>query len=312
MEVAFDERTAASVLAAHRDRLRDIDPLLPEAGPLPSPGEADTLLAVDGAVGLSRRILLDPDDVQATWGALDQRWLSAHATSPVALAGLLGRWREHLAELPGIPGDTTAIVVWPSRDVVMTSAFVTAGLVPDLVIGVRPAGRPTPAAENGAVRVRRASPDDLDDVVALRMEEIRFGAQIGGPPSRPHSVRVMRDRYAATLAADQPPVWLAFRDGRAVGMVSVAVGEQAAWAGAFVAAAPVAYVDCAAVLPAHRGGGVAAALIDQVHRAMDGAGVAVTVLHYAALNPLSAPFWHRSGYRPLRSRWQLAALMTPP
>jgi hypothetical protein len=36
-----------------------------------------------------------------------------------------------------------------------------------------------------------------------------------------------------------------------------------------------------------------------------GPAPAVTLLHYAALNPLSAPFWHRSGYRPLSTRWKL-------
>jgi hypothetical protein len=32
--------------------------------------------------------------------------------------------------------------------------------------------------------------------------------------------------------------------------------------------------------------------------------VAVTLLHYEQLNPLSVPFWSRQGYRPLWTAWQ--------
>lgn len=90
-----------------------------------------------------------------------------------------------------------------------------------------------------------------------------------------------------------------------MGLISVTVGDQAAWTAPLVAAAPIAYVDCAAVSPARRGGGIAAALIHEVHRALHDAGFAATLLHYSALNPLSGPFWHRSGYRPLHTRWEL-------
>jgi GNAT superfamily N-acetyltransferase len=296
---------AAMVLSGHRARMRSIDPLLPEPGPLPATVEGETLLTVAGAIGLARRILTGPDSLAATWGAVDQRWLLAQVTGPAAMAALLARWREHLVGPPAAGGDSSAIVMWPSRDVAMTSVFVAHGLIPDLMIAVRPAGRPT-AATSASVNVRCATPADLDDVVALRMEEIRFGAQLSGLPERPNTAALMRDRYAAALAADQPWVWLAEHDGQPIGLVSVTVGEQTAWIAPHVAAAAVAYIDCAAVAPSRRSGGVAAALIHHVHQAIDAAGIAATLLHYSPLNPLSAPFWHRSGYRPLRTRWQLS------
>jgi GNAT superfamily N-acetyltransferase len=293
-----------AVLSAHRARLRGIDPLLPESGPLPEAAPGDTPLAAPAAVGVERRVVIEPHDLQATWGALDQRWLLARAAAPAAMAALLTRWREHLLETPAGP-DSAAIVVWPSRDLPMTPAFVAHGLIPDHVIAVRPAGRPA-ATTPAAVRVRRAKAADLDVVVDLRLEEARFGAQLSQLPARPGTAALMRDRYATTLAVDEPWIWLAELDATAVGLVSVAVGDQAAWIAPLVAATPVAYVDCAAVAPTHRGGGIAAALIHQVHHALDDAGIAATLLHYSALNPLSAPFWHRSGYRPLHTRWQLS------
>jgi GNAT superfamily N-acetyltransferase len=295
--------SSAAVLSAHRDRLRGTDPLLPEPGPLPEAGPDDTPLAAASAAGVERRLLIDPGDLQATWGALDQRWLLARVGSPAAMAALLARWREHLAD--GDTGaDSAAVVVWPSRDVAMTSVFVAHGLIPDHVIAVRPASRPTGTAP-AAVRVRRAGAADLDAVVGLRLEEVRFGARLSGLPARPGTAELMRERYATVLSAEEPWVWLADADGETVGLVSVTVGPQAAWTAPLVTATPVAYVDCAAVSPGHRGGGVAAALIHHVHHALDDAGIAATLLHYSALNPLSAPFWHRSGYRPLHTRWQL-------
>jgi len=52
-----------------------------------------------------------------------------------------------------------------------------------------------------------------------------------------------------------------------------------------------------------RGHGVGTALVRHAHAALDAAGVDVTLLHYSSLNPLSAPFWHRCGYRPLWTFW---------
>ena len=46
--------------------------------------------------------------------------------------------------------------------------------------------------------------------------------------------------------------------------------------------------------------------VDEINRAvLDARGVDTTLLHYAQLNPLSAPFWSRMGYRPLRTGWEV-------
>ncbi|MFZ0664696.1 MAG: hypothetical protein WAM97_03005, partial [Acidimicrobiales bacterium] len=52
--------------------------------------------------------------------------------------------------------------------------------------------------------------------------------------------------------------------------------------------------------------GIGAALTWRFHQEVDAAGVAVTLLHYEQLNPLSAPFWNRQGYRPLWTTWEAA------
>lgn len=42
----------------------------------------------------------------------------------------------------------------------------------------------------------------------------------------------------------------------------------------------------------------------RLHHEIEAAGVAVTLLHYAQINPLSAPFWSQQGYRPLWTAYE--------
>jgi GNAT superfamily N-acetyltransferase len=53
-----------------------------------------------------------------------------------------------------------------------------------------------------------------------------------------------------------------------------------------------------------RGGGLGAALVKRAHDELDARGISITLLHYAQMNPLSAPFWSRMGYRPLWTGWE--------
>jgi GNAT superfamily N-acetyltransferase len=71
-----------------------------------------------------------------------------------------------------------------------------------------------------------------------------------------------------------------------------------------VGLAPAAYLMLMFVHPGERGSGTGGRLAAEFHREADAAGVAVTLLHYEQLNPLSAPFWSRHGYRPLWTTWQ--------
>ena len=106
------------------------------------------------------------------------------------------------------------------------------------------------------------------------------------------------------LAAPDPWVWLAERDGAPFGLLYAERPESAGWIAPMVRAAPVAYLELMEVLPGERGRGVAAALVAQLHQAADESGVAVTLLHYEQLNPLSGPFWSQQGYRPLWTSWE--------
>lgn len=42
-----------------------------------------------------------------------------------------------------------------------------------------------------------------------------------------------------------------------------------------------------------------------MHAVLDIRGVQATLLHHVQMNPLSVPFWNRTGYRTLRTGWEV-------
>ena len=116
----------------------------------------------------------------------------------------------------------------------------------------------------------------------------------------------MRDLVDAIVASPVVRGWVAERDGVIVGTADVEWPDRAGWISGTVEADPnrVAYLGTMAIVPEMRGGGVGTAFASHLLREFDTAGMEVSLLHYAALSPLSAPFWHRMGYRPLWTTWQ--------
>ena len=255
-----------------------------------------------------------------TWGAAQRFQLTARLTGPDATAALdqlLSLWRDHLVDLPGTDGeDTAAILTWPSRDIDGIAALLRHGLAPLAVIAVRPTGRPDGTAggpdgtagstdgpagmERGGatqpgLRIRRAGPADIDAAVRLGLEVIRYDAHFGSVIERPETAGALRDEATGLLAMPEPWIWLAEREDTLIGLLYAERPESAGWIAPMVRPAPVAYLTLMFVL--------GAALVARFHHEVEAAGVAVTLLHYEQVNPLSAPFWSRQGYRPLWTTW---------
>jgi ribosomal protein S18 acetylase RimI-like enzyme len=300
------------VAAAHLRRLRTLDPDLPVLTGL-RPTEDTTLLragcGASGAIGLARRTLLEPDSTGASWSALDEHRLTPRVAGPDpagALDALLDVWRDHIrAAPPGpYPDDTAAGITWPSRDTAAVPALVRHGLSPLVAIVTRPAGRPIdPGPVAPDLTVRPSTPDDLDEIAALRLETQEYDAQFGVVSVRPATARVLRE--LTEEKADRGWTWVAQRSGRTVGMITLDPPEHAGWAQAMTRRTPIAYVDCLGVHAADRGTGAGSLLLATAHHAVDAAGIAATLLHHAVPNPLSAPLYHRHGYRPLWTQWEL-------
>jgi GNAT superfamily N-acetyltransferase len=308
-------------------RWQAIDPLLPV--PVTSGPDCGARLIVTGsggqpaAVGACEHWAGGPEELDLAWGAARRYQLTAWASGPDvagALDPLLSLWRDHLAGLPEAGGkDTAAVVTWPCRDIGGIAALVAHGLAPFGVVAARVTGRrahqPAPpeggagseavaGAERHGLRIRRATGGDIDTVVRLGMEVIRFDAHFAAVPERPGAAAAVRREAAGLLAGPECWTWLAERDGTAVAMVAAQRPESAGWIAPVVRLAPAAYLMFGFVLPAERASGIGAALAARLHRDIEAAGVAVTLLHYEQTNPLSVPFWSEQGYRPLWTSWE--------
>lgn len=297
------------LVAAHEARLRDLDPLLPHRHPPPPSSSGKTPILVDGGVGYAYQIRVQADTLAADWSPLDEHQLVARIGGPdpvAAMKALLAGWAEAVHATAGPEDhDSAATLGWPSRDTAMTPLFLDRGLVPLRVMAARPAGRPSPEPATPAV-IRPITEEDLDDVVGLHVEQTRWATQFGGSYIRATAAEVARRQYAGVLERDQPWTWVAEDDGRPVGMISVTPPELAGWVAGLSSAAVPAYVGTTVVRASRRADGVGTALVAHAHAALDRAGVDLALLHYAPLNPLSAPFWHRCGYRPLWNWWAIS------
>jgi GNAT superfamily N-acetyltransferase len=301
-------------------RWRCLDPLLPESSDLPEGCMAPLLAHGDNGrpsgLGVCRHQCLAADTLAQTWGAATKFVLSMRLRGPdvqAAADDLLTQWRDHLTGQPEArKDDTAAIVNWPARDVTGVLALLRHGLQPMSVIAVRPspashsnpASPASPASVPPGLVIRPAGPHDLDAVTELEIGVVRYDAHFGGSIPRPATEALVRAETQAALARRPGWTWLAEQAGRPVALTVVEPPADATWIAGMARTGAPAYLQTMFVRPDERGGGIGAALVRHVHGELDARGVELTLLHYAQVNPLSAPFWHRMGYRPLWSTWE--------
>jgi GNAT superfamily N-acetyltransferase len=295
-------------------RWRHLDPLLPEPSDLPEGCMAPLLALGDNSrpsgLGVCRHQHVAADTLAQTWGTATKFVLSMRLRGPdVAAAAddLLTQWRDHLSAQPEAKADATAAIVnWPARDVTGVLALLRHGLQPLTVIAVRPKARPAnvgTAPPEGLV-IRPATADDLDAVAELELGVVRYDAHFGGSIPRPATEALVRAETQAALAKRPGWTWLAEQDGQPVALTVVEPPAAARWIAGLTRTGATAYLQTMFVRPDERSGGIGAALVRHVHGELDARGIDLTLLHYSQVNPLSAPFWHRMGYRPLWSTWE--------
>ena len=293
-------------------RWQGFDRMLPGRAVLPE-GCAAPLVAAGtngrpAGLGICRHEHVPADTLNQTWGAAGRFSLSLRLREPdtsAALDDLLGQWHDHLAGLPEAGAqDTAAMISWPSRDVSGVNALLRHGMQAMTVIAVRPAGQAADGGQRDLV-IREAGPADLDTVAEFEMGVIRYDAQFGSAILRPATEALVRAETQAALARRPAWAWLAERDGQPVGLVHVQPPELSGWIAGMTRPGVTAYLQTMFVRPGERGGGVGAALVRHAHGVLDARGVQATLLHYAQVNPLSAPFWSRMGYRPLWTGWEV-------
>jgi GNAT superfamily N-acetyltransferase len=159
--------------------------------------------------------------------------------------------------------------------------------------GVEPLAEPTRAD----LEIRQAGEPELPDVNALLAEQRRFHAR--APMFLP-DLRVLHEAQEgmARWILTQPrcPIFVAYRDGRALGMTLFAPNS-------FVSSAlrddATVYLFQGVVSERERGGGVGAALLQHALAWMRRDGVTRCALHFLSANPAGAPFWTSHGFRPV-------------
>jgi predicted N-acetyltransferase YhbS len=318
----------ARLTPAHNARMTALDPLLPtETAPRPAPPPdgppprfgvvTQDVITVPGAGGVVQSYTGDPDTLESCWAALRQYQLTGIRVSDqegpgavTALDDLLSRWQTHVSQQPpGDGGESAAALTWASRDTEVARLFLGRGLSPRVIVAVRTAGRAGPpvTVPDGLV-IRPLAGADVDAAGRLQEAVVAWDAQFGGVHMRPSTPARARAEVARQVGAEPVTSWVAEQAGQVTGYVSIEWPAQAGWISSRTAADParVAYLGCMSVLPGRRSGGTGAALAAFVHAQLDLAGIQATLLHYGANNPLSAPFWARSGYRPLWTSWQVS------
>jgi GNAT superfamily N-acetyltransferase len=296
-------------------RWQGLDQFLPPRAELPDGCAAP--FVTSGANGrpaglaVCRHEYVPAATLNQTWGMAGRFSLIVRlrdAATDAALDDLLGQWRAHLAGLPEAgAGDTAAMVSWPSRDVTGVNALLRHGLQALTVIAVRSApaaGLADDAGPAGPV-IREAGPADLNVVTEFEMGVIRYDAYFGSAVVRPATEALVRAETQAALASRPVWAWLAERDGQPVGLVHVQPPGPSGWIAGMARGGATAYLQTMFVRPGERGTGIGAALVRHAHAVLDARGVQTALLHYAQLNPLSAPFWNRMGYRPLWTGWEV-------
>ena len=308
------EVVLTELLGEQQRRFAEIDPGLPPAAP-PPPGEV--VVVADDAGGEVAGVL-----TQHTWpaGSGPLLWSAAEVTELHPVLGGAGRvgvdrlvteWRARLPARVRHASDSAAVVTWPSRDVVAARAFLDHGLVPLAVLAVRRPGPPTTPIVTAPpgdppLHVRRARDDDLEACVGLAMHEIAYSSMVGGSVLRPDAEAVKRTSLRERFARDEP-VWLAEQDGLAVGLLECGLTDATpgSWLAGLLPPGRWGYVNCASVLPGHRGAGVGHALVGAALPGLQPPGARGSYLYYNPPNPISSVFWPRHGYRPLWTLWEV-------
>lgn len=295
----------AALCADHTERVGALDPLVPEQG-VPDLARALVGSSAGGdAVGAPSVTEAQPGTTASLWSPARTYTLRlrARGTAPQgAVADVLRQWLSTLSA----EDDAYAMVTVPSRDSACALPLLDAGFAAVTVAAVRtPDRRPTHHRDARGVTIRSATPDDIGVLAGVALRLLRHDAAYGSAYLRPDAAEILRESVHGYVHG-AGRVAVAEHAGRVVGFANAITGQEASWVAPLVARGPAAYIGYAEVEPGSRGAGIGGALLANLDTWLDEAGACVDVLHHAALNPRSTPFWYAHGFRPLWTTWRKA------
>jgi GNAT superfamily N-acetyltransferase len=291
--------------AAQKARFAALDARLPPAAGPPEGERLDAFTPQGRPVSaILQRLTHPPGSFDLLWSAAEvwQLFPFIGDTGTDGMDALLRAAYERLGtETPG--PDSSCTVNWPSHDAEAIRAFLDHGFVPISTLAVRAA--PAPPSPSTGLTVRRAEPADFDDVLELAVSTFDYTGLVGSP-KRANTAELLAPQLRRKLTEGYP-IWLAEQHGTAAGMADCGWIDSAPGSSTAELLPPGrwGYVNNAVTSPQLRGGGVGQALMSLVHNEFHREGAVGTYLYYNPPNPLSSVFWHRQGYRPLWTLWEI-------
>jgi len=295
-----DQAAVARLLAATADRVAALGPA--RLGRRPGAGAALVAVGEDGTVcGHVRPVehVLAEEDPERTY-APDRSvaWSDAAFAGPDPLAAVLAVAARVRANGTGAQADG---VLWPYGDEPAERWWAAAGFSRSGNYCLRPP-RPLPGPLPAGTTARAATPADLDQVVALHREAVRF--QAAANPS----VRLLPAADAGFVDR--------LRSGRSASSVVAEGGRLLAvcewWPvdgggeqdrPALLPPGRYTYLNSVAVTEDARGRGFGRAVVAAALAAA-GAGPAGSALWFSPPNPIASRVWPHLGWRPIWSAWE--------
>ena len=290
-------------------RWQTLDELLPEVTVLIKSGGYDLLESSPNSCMLTQTHHLTLDDPATLWREPYSTTLLPLVTGQDvyrSLDELLRWWREASEGRKTLGAALDGVyLMWPSRETWGIPLLYQHSFIPQTTLAIRERGEGPPArAATGHDRIIRiATLQDIEVIVSLWEEVVAYDATLGVGNHLPHAPVLLRRATLALFQRSEACIWLAEVDGNVVGLCVVDMPAFCVGVAPYVRKAQPAYISTLGIRMDHRGTGVGTALIEHVHSTLNAVGHYSTILHFAVLNPLSAPFWARLEYRPLWTVW---------
>jgi len=272
--------------------------------PLFSSARADGAIAIlDGRVVaflFGERMLLPPADFASQYipphsisigleGHAVAESVDTFAAYCALYAFLAGSWVEN--------GFFTHRIGVSATDAQANEAWVTLGFGRYLTAATRPTAVPVQVNIPRELTIERASPEDVDEVLALAddLNNWHWRSPIFWPILHV-TEPAAREFNLAALRSGEIPYFVAYESGRAVGMQTFL---RPGFTPLTVDRSGDVYLFEGVVADDARGGGIGATLLRHSMEWASRAGYSSCTLHFAPSNPSGGPFWLGHGFVPV-------------
>jgi GNAT superfamily N-acetyltransferase len=227
------------------------------------------------SIGLEGHAVADGEDATAVYRALYASLARVWADS--------GFFTHRIALVPG--------------DADLQEAWVSLGFGRYMTAATRRTAEPVSVLRSRNLRIERASPEDIEDVLALAdsLNAWHWQSPMFWPVIHVAEPAAREFNLAALRRADLP-YFVAYDDGRPVGIQAFL---RPGFTPPIIESTTDVYLFEGVVSDDARGGGVGQTLLAHSMEWAARSGYSTCTLHFASGNPSGAPFWLGHGFQPV-------------